>query len=385
MKIKNYIGLSFKDAVKNAKAELGEEIAILESKKVDSDNNLPGSKKLIQISVVDDSGNGSTQVDPAQFNHGNNTKDDQHNASMGRSSSNKKYRFSDDEKQFLYQEMAKLNKYINKFHMPNYPENYIDIFNRLREVGVGETQSKQMIKRAYQRLESTDHTGKAPIVREIRRQVFSLLRPFHIPRNQTENPQSIALVGPSGSGKTTTIMKLATHPDFFGKDQRKIISSGNFGVGTASTLKKYAKLTGIDVELSKKAREIKRIIKKNSGQDILLFDTPSLSSSKSGNIQKFYKNLKQIDNLITLLVLDAPRDPGDVEYIFEKYRFLNPDAVIITKLDETRKTGKLISIIKKINLPVMAISQGKSIPDHLRKDYKEIVWKQIESGIKGAN
>ena len=382
MKIKNYIGLSFKDAVKNAKAELGEEIAILESKKVDSDNELPGSKKLIQISVVDDSGNGSTQIDPAQINS---NKNQDSKSTFSKTSASDEFSFSGDENQFLYQELAKLNKYVNKFHMPNYPENYIDIFNRIKTTGIGDTHAKQMIKQAYQNLESTDQTGKAPIVREIRRQVFSLLSPFHIPRNQTGSPQSIALVGPSGSGKTTTIMKLATHPDFFGKDKRKIISSGNFGVGTAGTLKKYAKLTGIDVELSKKAREIRKIIKKNSGQDILIFDTPSLSSSKSGNIQSFYKNIKQIDNLITLLVLDAPRDPEDAEFIFKKYGFLNPDAVIITKLDETKKTGKLVSIIKKINLPVMAISQGKSIPDHLRKDYKEILWKQIESGIKGAN
>ncbi|MCF7886277.1 MAG: hypothetical protein K9M80_07270 [Candidatus Marinimicrobia bacterium] len=391
MKIKNFIGLSFQDAVQNAKAELGEEISILESKKVDNNGSLPGVKHLIQISVVDTSENSSPEAAPNSLSsdHINFRKSQNESPKNSNKQTTKQkqegYNFSADEAQFLYGELEKLNKYIRKFYLPKYPEDYIDVFEGLKKIGVETEDAKQIIKTTYSKLSSGEQTTKEKIINEIRRQIFPMLSPYHITLNQSNTPLPIALIGPSGSGKTRTIMKLATHPDFFANRKRQIISTGNFGVGTESALEKFSNLTGIGVNLLKSPREIPKTINKYSDEDILFFDTPALSIAQSDSIRSIYRYLDKINQLLTLLVVDATRDILDAKHIYNKYSYINIDGIIITKLDETPRIGKVLSLINKIDLPLFAICEGQSIPDNIRRDFKEVIWKEVETGIKETN
>ena len=382
MKIKNFIRLSFKDAVKNAKAELGENISILESKKVNSNDSLPGAKQLIQVSVVVNDDKDSPAIDKSEQEKERSRLSGTQRGNQYKQEEN--YRFSRDETQFLSGELAKLNKYIKKFYLPRYPENFINIYEGLKNTGVETTLAKDLIHKCFTKLDSSKQITIDDIIKEIRHQILPMLNPYHIIPGKS-GPRPIALVGPSGTGKTRTIMKLATHPDFFGEMKRKIISTGNFGVGTESTLQKFSKLTDIGVELIKSPKKLKGVVKKYSKEDVLLFDTPSLNTAKSKSIKKINNNLNQINNLITFLVIDATRDVLDAEYIYDKYSKFNIEGLIITKLDETPRMGKILSVISKIELPLLAICEGHSIPNNIRKDFKEVIWNKLKSGIKGAN
>jgi flagellar biosynthesis protein FlhF len=382
MKIKNFIGLSFKDAVKNAKAELGENISILESKKVDSNDSLPGAKQLIQVSVIVNADKDSPAINKSDQKKEQASLSNKQQGNFYNQQQN--YRFSRDETQFLNDELAKLNQYIKKFYLPRYPENFINIYEGLIKSGVETTLAKDLIHKCFTKLDSAKRITIDDIIKEIRHQILPMLKPYHIIPNKS-GPTPIALVGPSGTGKTRTIMKLATHPDFFGEMKRKIISTGNFGVGTESTLEKFSKLTDIGIELIKSPNNLKGIVKKYSKEEVLLFDTPSLNIDKSKSIKKINSNLNQIDKLITFLVIDATRDVLDAEYIYDKYSNFDIEGLIITKLDETPRIGKVLSIINKIELPLLAICEGHSIPNHIRKDFKEVIWNKLKSGIKGAN
>lgn len=390
MKTKKYIGLSFLDAVNKAKGELGENISILESKKVGSENSLPGGKQLIQISVVCDTENETDQLDPTQqnaqevLNQYSEHIEKKKEAASPETKKPEEYHFSSQEADFLNEEVKKLNKYIKKFYLPKYPEEFIAIYEKMRKIGIENELAKELIHKAYKKLASDNRIARRTIVKEIRRSILPLLNPYHIYPDNSNRPKPIALIGPAGSGKTRTIMKLATHPDFFGTAKRKIISTGNFGVGTKSTLQKFSQLTDIAVKFLKSPKNLNRFIREEQQEDILFLDTPSLNVAEAKSDDNLYKRLNQVDGLTTFLVIDATRDIQDAEYIYQKYSPFNINGLIITKLDETPRIGKIVSLISRIELPLLAICEGQSIPDHIRKDFKEVIWGKIEHGIKGA-
>ncbi len=392
MKIKNYIGLSFQDAVQNAKAELGEEVAILESQKIGSSNLLPGVKNLIQISVVDDSEGPKNQTASLRANLKDQSQAEQLSLRESKTRSkedrdvrqNNTYNFLADEAKFLTDELSRLNEYIKKCYFPKYPQVYIAAYERLEQIGVANKEGRELIQKTYTKLNSYGQIGMHRILQEIRRHVLPLFNPYHITLGNLNKPKPIALVGPSGCGKTRTMMKLATHPEFFGQKKKRIISTDNYGMATENILNKFSSLTGIKVDFINENGRLLSALGKYTREEVLLFDTPAMHASRRA-VKQLYQTLGQIESLETFLVIDATRDVKDAEYLYRHYSMLDINGIIITKLDETPRIGKIISVINRIQLPIVAICEGQSVPDHIRKDFKEVIWQRIESGIKGAH
>jgi len=71
------------------------------------------------------------------------------------------------------------------------------------------------------------------------------------------------------------------------------------------------------------------------------------------------------------LVLAATVKYEDMEDIYKNFSFLNPDAVIISKFDETKHFGTLLNFMLLYGLPMSYFSVGQEVPDDLLPASKE--------------
>ncbi len=69
-------------------------------------------------------------------------------------------------------------------------------------------------------------------------------------------PLVIALVGPTGAGKTTTIAKLATHPEAFGRHRVGLLCLDTYRIGAVEQSRVYAELGGFPLEVAYEVSEL---------------------------------------------------------------------------------------------------------------------------------
>ena len=179
----------------------------------------------------------------------------------------------------------------------------------------------------------------------------------------------IFIVGPTGVGKTTSIAKMVGWSIVRGvkKDNISLINLDNFRVASYEQLGFYAKSFGVDYYCPTYLDEFAKLIDSESKKDLVFIDFAGSSpfdSDKILNIADFYNSLNSyLKETSTVLVISATAKYEDLKEIYKNYSFLNVSSVIITKLDETKNIGNIISFLLETKLPVSFLSVGQNVPD----------------------
>ena len=67
------------------------------------------------------------------------------------------------------------------------------------------------------------------------------------------------------------------------------------------------------------------------------------------------------------LVLSASTKTSDMEHILRQFEPFNYQAVLLTKLDETRHIGNIISALAEREKPLSYITDGQNVPKDIKK------------------
>jgi flagellar biosynthesis protein FlhF len=194
-------------------------------------------------------------------------------------------------------------------------------------------------------------------------------------------PELIACIGPTGAGKTTTLAKLAAHARLeYGKTVA-VICLDHFRVGAAEQWQKYSKLMGIPVFSPASSSELHGILASNTA-DLLLVDTPSVGSSEDAAMRAF-SELAHTSKRSThmLLLLPAWLRGGDAEKLVGHYAHLSPTGLVVTKLDECNSMGGILQAAIASTLPIMFVSRGPRVPEHLEAANKKKVVEDAVSAL----
>lgn len=175
-----------------------------------------------------------------------------------------------------------------------------------------------------------------------------------------------ALVGPTGVGKTTTVAKLAAKFILkHGPRQVALITTDNYRIGAHEQLSTYGRILGVPVRVASSAAELCNLINGFADKRLILIDTAGMS-------QRDMKLVEQIDTLQqsgqaikSYLVMSAATEYKAMNEIIKAFQVFEPQASILTKLDEAVTIGSAISSIIEHNLPLSCITDGQQVPEDM--------------------
>ena len=186
-----------------------------------------------------------------------------------------------------------------------------------------------------------------------------------------EIPSTLAAIGPSGSGKTLLLLKLAIHENFLGRRDVAVLSlePENYQEAIYQSPAMLYQRFGLTVETATNKEETREALDRLSNADHLLIDTPPLPS-KPRQTRRYVRQLEAmlapVMPLHTHLVLSANQTYDSFSQASLAGTKLTPDALALTFLDQTKKWGRVLEWIQKIDLPVQVVSKGAEVPEGLR-------------------
>ena len=209
---------------------------------------------------------------------------------------------------------------------------------------------------------------------------------LRVREEKLDGPRMMMLVGPTGVGKTTTIAKLAARYAYLLEKSYKValINLDSYKVGAVEQLAHYADIMQIEHHSVATPEAFKETIEALNDFDIVLVDTAGMSPYDT---KKFIRIIEyvQSDTPRTLevhLTLSATVKYEDMDDIFRNFSFLNPDALIISKFDETRHLGALINFMIAYDLPASYFSVGQEVPDDLLVASKEYLLERFIGDVR---
>jgi flagellar biosynthesis protein FlhF len=186
--------------------------------------------------------------------------------------------------------------------------------------------------------------------------------------NLLENGGIAALVGPTGVGKTTTIAKLAAQYILkHGSRNVALITTDNYRIGAHEQLSIYGRILGVSVKIANNGAELYQHIHDFSDKRLILIDTVGMSQ----------RDLRLAEQIQTLrhkelpirpyLVISATSQYKTVMEVIDAFQILEPQAAILTKLDEGVSRASALSAIIERRLPLSFITNGQQVPEDIHE------------------
>ncbi|MGC1215214.1 MAG: signal recognition particle-docking protein FtsY [Micromonospora sp.] len=186
-------------------------------------------------------------------------------------------------------------------------------------------------------------------------------------------PAVVLVVGVNGAGKTTTCGKIAR---VLIADGRTVLlgAADTFRAAAADQLETWGSRVGAETVRGPEAADpasvafdaVKRGI--DTVVDTVLIDTAGRLQNKVGLMDELGKVKRVVEKHgpidETLLILDATTGQNGLEQARVFTEVVNVTGVVLTKLDGTAKGGIVISVQRKLGIPVKLVGLGEG-PDDL--------------------
>lgn len=244
------------------------------------------------------------------------------------------------------------------------------ILASLLRSGISEKRSHLILQRASIAMESdlSRHRGivqplKKYVIRECMKDIHT--RDIFARHLDSGMPHIAAFVGPTGVGKTTTIAKLAADLSIKRKKRVGLISIDSYRIGAFEQLKAYAAIMGLLCIAAFNQEDFIRAINKMSNMDIILIDTAGHSHSDTARMKEFSDVIRGEFKISVHLVLSVTTGFLDMREAVNSFSRLNPETYVFTKIDETKRCGKIFDQINDLQLPVSIITNGQRVPEDL--------------------
>ena len=183
-----------------------------------------------------------------------------------------------------------------------------------------------------------------------------------------ETGGALALIGPTGVGKTTTIAKLAARFCLrHGNRQLALITTDNFRVGAQEQLNNYGRILDVPIRCVSSVEELDGALNNFSRKRLVLIDTAGMGQ-RDLQISKKLALLSQGNSPVrTILTLSATTQRSALAHAVETFSIANPEACIITKMDEAGSLGELISTAMETKLPIAYTTNGQRVPEDIHR------------------
>lgn len=186
-------------------------------------------------------------------------------------------------------------------------------------------------------------------------------------------PKIVCLVGPTGTGKTTSVIKLATHPKFYGKNKVGLITIDTYRVAAAAQLKTFAALARLPLEIAYEPEDFAAALQRLRDRDVILVDTAGRSPMNArhlDDLKQFFAIAKPDE--VHLVLPISMRSDNLIDAV-TNFSILPVNNLIVSKVDETRRLGNIVNVGKKIDLPISFLTNGQKVPDDIQLADKNLI------------
>jgi fused signal recognition particle receptor len=187
-------------------------------------------------------------------------------------------------------------------------------------------------------------------------------------------PHVILIVGVNGTGKTTTIGKLANYYRNAGK-QVLLAAGDTYRAAAIEQIKIWGERTGTRVIAGVPGGDSAAVAYDsleaalNRNVDVLIIDTAGRLHTKSNlmmeleKISRVLKKKRPDAPHEVLLVLDATTGQNGINQAEEFSKAAEITGLVLTKIDGTAKGGVILSISRRLGIPIRYVGFGESVED----------------------
>jgi flagellar biosynthesis protein FlhF len=175
----------------------------------------------------------------------------------------------------------------------------------------------------------------------------------------------VALVGATGVGKTTTIAKLAANFRLRSGVKMGLVTVDTYRVAAVEQLRTFAEIIELPMKVVTNPLEMRRALDELAGLDLVLIDTAGRSPKDDLQIQELKSLLAEAHVDEVHLVLSLTTSLRGLEDSATKFAAAGTTAMILTKLDEASGMGSLLSVARRVNLPISYLTAGQAVPDDI--------------------
>jgi flagellar biosynthesis protein FlhF len=234
-----------------------------------------------------------------------------------------------------------------------------EVHARLVGRGVEPVLAEELVRQALQLSASPHPRGIASAVRDL---VGERLVPCRAPWLH-QSRHVIAVVGPTGVGKTTTLAKIAARALLEARKRVALLTIDTYRIGACDQLARYGEIMGAPVLVARDRAELLAAYERVKDADLVLVDTAGRSLPE--DVARQADLVRALPRVQLHLVVSAATGALELGAIGERYRALQPDRLLFSKLDEAAGPGGVLSVAVRIGRPVSCVADGQRVPEDL--------------------
>ncbi|MBI3911637.1 MAG: flagellar biosynthesis protein FlhF [Armatimonadetes bacterium] len=178
-------------------------------------------------------------------------------------------------------------------------------------------------------------------------------------------PTVVALVGPTGVGKTTTVAKLAASAALVEGRRVLVVTLDTYRIGAVEQLQTYARLINVPLVVAASATEVSTIRPRFAEYDLVLLDTVGRSPRCADQIAEQARALAAAEPTEVHLLLAASASIAALHHAGAGFAVTRPTHLLLTKRDEAVEFGPTVSALVEAGLPVSYVTTGQNVPQDI--------------------
>lgn len=235
-----------------------------------------------------------------------------------------------------------------------------EVHARLVARGVEHVLAEELVRQALQLCAALPSTRT--VAASVRDLVGERLVPCRAPWLH-QGKHVMALVGPTGVGKTTTLAKIAARALLEARRRVALLTVDTYRIGACDQLARYGEIMGAPVLVARDRAELLAAYERVKDADLVLVDTAGRSLPE--DVARQAELVRALPRVQLHLVVSAATGALELAAIGERYRTLQPDRLLFSKLDEAAGPGGVLSVAVRIGRPVSCVTDGQRVPEDL--------------------